>query len=86
MELQKLRSFKEMPQRRQCKFAIKIDYNLHLPRLELRTCCVWDSRDNHYTTSAGLKAKWKPRMSFYIVHVLITNKVLLGVRFYGVIG
>ena len=35
-------------------YAGQKNSNMHLPRVELRTCCVWDNRDNHYTTDAGV--------------------------------
>ena len=41
----------------------QINLNMHLPRVELRTCCVWDNRDNHYTTDAQL---------FLIVYITIS--------------
>ncbi len=33
---------------------------MNLPRVELRTCYVWDNRDSHYTTGATIDAHhWK---------------------------
>ena len=48
--------------------AYKINLNIHLPRVELRTCCVWDNRDNHYTTDA----------QFHFVYHYIANTFYFG--------